>query len=473
MNDPFAVQQASVGAAREGMDAPDLQVRLAQLKAQQGQALTAEENRRLGVRMGLETEAAKQDVSRGLSGNDTVFGPRSTSVYQGLAGTNLDPTLAQARVRSAVLASNPLEQARANARANAFQMGVNLDVNKPADMQQLAQVNIANQRAQALGTTPEQEFSQMQPAAPVQAEMPASTSVAEPTFDPTKPSTGPSRVMGHVRSSFPTVSDPEAADRAELSRQTAGVVMSVGQQGALMQKIRGSRQVVPVESTDHLNGDTYVVNTIQNGRGQVLGFQGEPTLKTAGTQKVSDVEFQKDRDEWVVKGDRSKTATSIANLSTQIDKLKDPHFADIWNRALSVTPDRVAKVFGPEAASVRNAIESEALSSLKGLYGGRVTNTELTASLGRIYDPALSASENASRAGRFLQGIKDAYAAKNAATDYFNLHQTIGGFKGVPSLSELETNAKGTATNSQAAAPSQAVSKYTSKFAAKPKTQSP
>ncbi len=492
MNDPFAEQQASVGAARQGQDAPDLQVRIAQLKAQQGAQLTDEENRRLGVRMGLEAEAAKQDMARGLSGGDTIFGPRSTSVYEGLRGTRMDPVLAQARVLEAQQATNADlfnarvlgeqqrtdpelhrlailgQQQRTDPRLAAAQVTQNEMAASPelrglaeargrlavaglptnlagtargADIQ--ADYDTAVQNARARGIPVSEELARQTTYKPAPVVEPSI--FAPPPVPPTvETTTSRSRVQKNAEDQGIQVTVNPAniekyyANEAHRRLATLGQTVSVGTFAGILAGTKADLAPTPFKRVvpDHLTGDTYEVETLRNAKGETFSV-GQPTLLARNPITAEkDKKFTDDYMAWTTEGGRDQATLSKVALDRVVDRLSSPEFMDKWSRAVSALPagKNLLESLSPEAAAIRESIIQEVLPSVKTLFGGRILKSEFDETIKSIYSPKLPKEENIARIGRFALGLKAATEAKEQAVKYFEDHETLGGFKGAPAL---------------------------------------
>lgn len=461
MNDPFAIQQASVGAAREGMDAPDLQVRIAQLKAQQGQALDPEDLRRLGVRTGLEAEAARQDVSRGLTGDQTVFGPRTTSVYEGLAGTNLDPTLAQARVRSAQISSDPVLAARLAQEAELESIGMPRSIAgtiQGSDI--LANERIARQAALQTGMPIQEARAGQTPYRPAAA---VDTSAFAPVLAPEAPAAAPvegvapkvktmpqTRVSTKVRATIVPTVDPKQFSsyvRNESDREIAnlGRVVSTVTAGRLRSEV--AKNLAPVETEvsniDDLTGHTYVAKVLKNSRGDVFSV-GEPVLvKTNPITEAADKDFVKDYGEWSTTGavTQASDAAMLRKIAQELPKL---------TMASGVIPGLITKfgiqdyVLPSKSTDTAETIRGIAQRGARAILGAAYTQKEGEDFMSRAFNPRLPAEVNAARADRMAAGLEKAAAAKQAKADYFEANGTTAGYRGPTyGLNELEKDVLG------------------------------
>lgn len=443
MNDPFYPIQS-----REGMDAPDLQTREAQLKVQAGMPLRGNELRRIAVRQGLEAEAARQDQERASFGFDPV-NPVRVPVAQGLAGTNLDPVLAGARVQAARLATDPVERAKFEQAQELASFGLQATPGTPEAADALVNAKVRAQAAIQSGL-PLEQVDQARLVGTVPANPPLlSTAVAAPAA-PEAPAvtpapTGPiARVKAAIPKEYePNVTDPNKVVDQEFSRRYAGQRMSIAQLRDAKAAIR--KELEPVRQTrsvvDPLTNDVYDIEVSTDKLGNIYQ-RGEPTFKTAGPMKTRDIEFQKDVNDWVDEGNGAKARLGVNNLLASAADLTSGKFSAASGPMLSLLPEALRVRLFPQASNVQMNIENEALKGMKAIFGSRVTNTDLVQTLARTFDVRLPQEVNAARAVKLAQNIKAAADAKDAAVAYFNTHGTLGGFTGkIPTLDAVVSDA--------------------------------
>lgn len=440
MNDPFAIQQASVGAAREGMDAPDLQVRIAQLKAQQGQALSPEELRRLGTRMGLETEAARQDVSRGLSGDQTIFGPRSTSVYQGLAGSQLDPTLAGARVEAARMASDPTYRALAEDQAALTRAGfgaLRAGTGPASDL--LANEQVAIRTSMATGIPIEEARAGQavyRPSAPVETSVFAPAPAPEAPAAPKVKTTPQTRVSAKMSTKVvPTVDIKQFPSfvKNESDREIAALGRGVSTITAGQMRAKTAAALAPVETevsdVDDLTGHTYVSKVLKNSRGDVFSV-GEPVLAKANPiTEAADKAFTTDYNTWATAG--ATTGAADAKMLRLIAK-------ELPNMTMvsGMLPGFITKlgiqdyVLPPKSVDAADTIKGIAQRGARAILGAAYTQKEGEDFMGRAFKVTMDPKINAERANRMAESIEKAAAAKQARANYFDTHGTLSGYQG-------------------------------------------
>jgi len=461
MNDPFAIQQAAAGTAREGMDAPDLQLRMAQLKLQQRQALTPVETRRLGVRMGLEAEGARRDAELGLSGDQTRFGPRTTSIYEGLAGTELDPALRQARVRSAQVSSDPVLAARLAQEADLESIGMPRSIagtiqasdilaNERIARQAALQTGMPIQEARA-GQTPYSPSAPLESSAFAPVRTPEVTAAAPAEGVTPKIKTTPqTRVSAKLRTTvIPTV-DPKqysAYVKNESDREIAnsGRVVSTITAGQLRAKTAAALAPVETEvaNVDDLTGHTYVSKVLKNARGDVFSV-GEPILaKTNPITEAADKAFVNEYGEWSTTGaiTQASDAAMLRKIAQELPTL---------TMASGVIPGIITKfgiqdyVLPSKSTDTAETIRGIAQRGARAILGAAYTQKEGEDFMSRAFNPRLPAKDNAKRAARMADGLEKAVAAKQAKATYFEANGTTAGYRGPTyGLGELEKDVLG------------------------------
>jgi len=446
MNDPFAIQ------TREGMDAPDLQVRTAQLKLQAGIAPTEKEIRRLAVRQGLESEVARQNEERTAAGFSPVA-PVRVSVNQGLAGTGLDPVLVNARVQAARIASDPVERAKFEQAQELASFGLRATPGTPEAADALVNAKVRASTALNSGLPLEQVdqarlVGSVPTAAPVlaadvaipEAVAPVDAPVLAPIATPTPVvSLSPvERVKAVIPKEYePNATDPTAVVDKEFSRRFAGQRMSVAQlrdaKAQIRKELTPSRQTRSI--TDPLTRDVYDIEVMTDPLGNIYQ-RGEPIFKSAGPNKKIDEEYQKDVTDWTAGGGASQTRANIQRLQSAIDVLKDPSTVLSSGRVAGLLPESVRKVFqSPRTASAQAGIESVAQESLRKILGAQFTEKEGEKFLARVFDVKMPEEENARRATLLVKTLDNMADTKDRAADYFRQHGTIQGFVGPTSFS--------------------------------------
>ena len=466
MNDPFAIQ------SREGMDAPDLQTRTAQLKIQAGIAPTAQELRRLAVRQGLEQDAALTDSQR-----ISPVNPVRVPLVQGLAGTGLDPVLQQARVTQARLASDPVERAKFEQAQELASFGLQATPGTPEAADALVNAKVRASAALQSGLPLEQvdqarlvgsvPAPSAEPVRAAEVVSPVSATPAAPEATP-KVQNPIERVNAAIPKEYePTVSDPNQVVDKEFSRRYAGQRMSVAQLREAKALIR--KELAPVRQTrsilDPLTRDTYEVEVLTDPLGNIYQ-RGEPVFKSAGPNKKIDEEYQKDVTDWTAGGGASQTRANIQRLQSAIDVLKDPSTVLASGRAAGLLPDSVRKFFqSPRTASAQAGVESVAQESLRKILGAQFTEKEGEKFLARVFDVKMPEEENARRAELLVRTLENMAETKDRAAEYFRQHGTIQGFSGPTSfsLSDLDTAVIGS-TPANVAPVQSAKDKYLSQF---------
>lgn len=435
MSDPFApTQQVPASYSKLGysvMDAPDLALRKAQIKVQQGQALTETEIHRLAQRQGLEQEALKQSFRAGAG-----FQGVPVSVNQGLAGTRLDPVLADARVRQAQLALDPVAQAQLAQQAELESYGIRATPGTPEAADALTNAKVRESVALQTGQPVEAvDASLQQVSIPPLLAAPAPTSPAEPpVVDQTAEE--PLTPMDRIRASIPVELNPTGETRDQVAARE--LQRRVGGRTVTLSELRNTRAKVledtlPIKQTrvitDPLTRDVYEVEVETDKFGNIYS-RSEPVFKSAGPGKKVDEEFQKDFNEWTT-GGAAQTKTNIQQLQEAIQILRDPDTVAASGGITSMVPEWArSRLASDRSFSVKARIENVVQQSLRQILGGQFAQKEAEQLLTRAFDLRLSEEENARRAEVVLQTLSQMAAAKDAAAEYYRKHGTIQGFTG-------------------------------------------
>lgn len=448
MNDPFATQQAQRGSSREGMDAPDLQVRIAQLKAQQGQALTPKETRRLAVRMGLETEAARMDLAKGKTGDETIYGPRSTSVYEGLRGSAFDPVLAQARVTQARMASDPAYAAEQSRAGKLAELGFPAELSTvPESADLISNELAARQLALSEGISVQEARAEMAPYKPSElADAKAFAPAERPKPAAPVKTTAQTRVAAKAAIT-PTVNpaDYNSYVKNETDRDIATSGRTVSVRTASRMRAENARALAPqdveVEETDDLTGHTFSRKVAKNARGEVFSV-GEPTLKkTNPITEKADSEFIKDYGDWQTKG-AVTSAQDLKVLRTLATNLPNMRLSSGFVTGLITKAGLRDYVLPTDSADAAEVVRGIAQRGARAVLGSAYTEKEGNEFMNRAFNPALPPAKNAERLTRMADALEKAAKVNLEKAAYFDKHGTTAGFKPY-ALADLEREVLG------------------------------
>jgi len=196
---------------------------------------------------------------------------------------------------------------------------------------------------------------------------------------------------------------------------------------------------------DDLN--SYAV-TMQNGQVteiEPLGAGGDTFnigsggLTLTPGQKELDISFAKDvHIPFVMEGGFASALKGMDQLQVAVDRLNaavagesDADLTGTMVSALSFFGDDVVAALNPEAMDTKQLVEEVVQRNLRLILGAQFTEKEGANLIARAYNPALSEAANADRLTRLLRSMQSGYAARYAATQYFQEYGTLDGYVAV------------------------------------------
>ena len=153
--------------------------------------------------------------------------------------------------------------------------------------------------------------------------------------------------------------------------------------------------------------------------------------------KATDDAFAKDFVQFTT-GGAQDAMKQLAQLQDVVTALKDPN-ASLTGPFVGNIPDAVRKFTNPQAIAMRERVEEVVQRSLRIILGAQFTEKEGERLIARAYNPGLEQSENATRVGRLLTQLDQAYENKVDASQYFQKNGTLQGWSGkLPSMADFD-----------------------------------
>lgn len=406
------------------LDAPDQRLRQIAIKAQQGQALSDAEVRRLATRQGVELDAASQ--ARASVGFGGAGVPVSTVDF--LAGSRLDPRVQQAAAQEAVLASNPtLQQARLQQASDVLhpldaqlrQIGVNSTGMTDAQKSDaLANYSLADRISQQTGKTRDQVLSEL--TTPVSIQVPNTPAVAQ--SEDSRPDTElthderVSRYAPKVNSSYEDAVAKEALRRF-------GPITSLFRYSQLRSEM--SPEVKEVEFSDPLSGAVYKQRVLQDPRGNIYQTLDKPSYKSGGDR----AEAEKQISEWT--SSLPRVTTDITRLDNAMGLLKQGGVSGPVVGTIDKIPfvgPLVSQVTAPNMRQVESEVLTVGQNMIKQVFGSNPAEKEAQRLLDRLFDKTQPEKENLRRAAVFRDMIVAGAKLNEQKAQYFARTHTLQGF---------------------------------------------
>lgn len=171
------------------------------------------------------------------------------------------------------------------------------------------------------------------------------------------------------------------------------------------------------------------------------GSEG-PSANTKG-QEALDKEFAKEYVAWNARGGFADVQKQLGQLE-EVKNSLESGADNLTGPVVGNTPDIVSSLFNPKAISTRENVEEVVQRNLRLVLGAQFTEKEGERLIKRAYNPQLSEQENARRVGRLIDQIKAAAMARQSASEYFEQHQTLAGWKGrLPTLGDFSFEDEG------------------------------
>lgn len=442
MADPFSnLSQQGVSTFGYGvLDAPDQRLREIALKAQDDQALTPAERRRLAQRQGVELQTAR--VARAATGFGGAGVPVSTVDY--LAGTDLDPRMRQAAALAATRALDfepvlrDVQLARAQQEAEAARFATSPEVLALRDAE--VAVRTAEARAAARSAQP---FS---PGAALDTEL---APAVEPAVQPAPVIARPAPPAQAAQPTTPYDQDRQRLVAAPLlerqraarsqARAAATEMAQSGRPVSMGALAKMEAEAVEAASkiqtqkrkfTDPKTQHVFEYDADVDGLGNVVRLS-EPTISSFNpvTQKL-DTDFAVQNQEWVT-GGRQRAESNIRKLYSALTNLEKTSFEASFQSGgfagLPLIKSAVDVVLDLPKETERQVL-SVAAESLREILGGQFAMKEGQQVLERAYDRYAKEGTNKQFVAALLDTIAETAAEKEAQAAYFRDNGTMAGY---------------------------------------------
>lgn len=458
MNDPFSPApqydpnaSPSVGLGPAVADAPDHAMRMALLKSRVGMPVTNQEISRLATRQSLEEQSARENAAAGDPYRQAIAAQRSMQAYT--VGGPLDTTLAQARVRQAQLATDPVALAKFQQEQELASYGltglVSAGTPEAHDALMTAKVEADTALRSGLPLSQVRRQSMVGTVPVAEVAVPAAAPAAAPVVvaAPAAPVDAAGRIEAAAVQFNPNVDDPKAVLTAEMRRRHGGRSYSLSQYSALEADLR--KELTPKRGTrtvvDPLTQNVHEVEVMEDSLGNIYQ-RGKPFFKSAGPNKKIDDEFQKDNVEWISGDGAATAAVNLKRLREGAAILNDPSTVGASGRLVGFVSDKAKKLFlSNRTASAEASIASATVEALRRILGSQFTENEGKRILALTFDPMVDETENARRANALADSLENAGKIKNAAAAYFKQHGTIQGFERPPLIIDVGVKPAGAA----------------------------
>ncbi len=147
-------------------------------------------------------------------------------------------------------------------------------------------------------------------------------------------------------------------------------------------------------------------------------------------QEARDREAAKDFSAFIEGGGLADVEKNLEQLDEAIKDLEKDGNDNISGPVVGSIPKFAQDRANPKATAVQEAIEEVVQRNLRLILGAAFTEKEGELVIARAYNRALSEKENAKRARRIYDQIREAANAKVAALEHFNTYGTMAGFTG-------------------------------------------
>jgi|LGOV01.1.fsa_nt_gb hypothetical protein len=218
---------------------------------------------------------------------------------------------------------------------------------------------------------------------------------------------------------------PEAPKPETFGQPVQGVGTE-GKPGFFRAGSRGTVQ--PIEGYTPMPKRGMVIETGPDGvtRVRTNAEQGQPQSKG---RTAADKEFAKVYVDYKAAGGFADAGKQLGQLK-QVAKALASGEGALTGPVIGSTPDSVLKFVNPEAISTREKVEEVVQRNLRLVLGAQFTEKEGERLIARAYNPNLSEKENSQRVLRLYNQMLSAARAKQSASNYFETHGTLTGWKG-------------------------------------------
>lgn len=148
-------------------------------------------------------------------------------------------------------------------------------------------------------------------------------------------------------------------------------------------------------------------------------------------EEAADKEFAKEYTAFKASGGYADTVKQLGQLAEASRALKgDKGLFGLTGSFVGNFPDQVRAVTNPKAVATKEAVQEVAQRNLRLVLGAQFTEKEGERLIARVYNDRLPPAENAKRVDRLMTQIQRAAQAKQDASNYFETHGTLKGWKG-------------------------------------------
>lgn len=155
---------------------------------------------------------------------------------------------------------------------------------------------------------------------------------------------------------------------------------------------------------------------------------------TPGEKRV-DQTFAKSYEDYVLSGGAADFNKNLEQLRGVQKEMTAKDGANLTGPILGRMPDAITAFTNPKAVDARQRVEEIVQRNLRIVLGAQFTQKEGENLIARAYNPALDEATNAKRLGRLITSMEKMAKAKTAASDYFERHGTMKGFRGTTQFS--------------------------------------
>lgn len=178
-------------------------------------------------------------------------------------------------------------------------------------------------------------------------------------------------------------------------------------------------------------------------------------LQLSEAEKVTDKKFAEDYTDFVLGGGSSSVQKDLGQLNTVIAKLEKGGGTDSF-AGMKFQPSGKGGLISkewrdiilPEGANIQDLVGGVVQKNLRKILGGQFAQMEGAQLVERAYNPRQPPEKNIARLKALMQELQDAAKARIEASQYYEEHGTLKGFKG-----KLYQSAADFAFDADAAAP--------------------
>jgi hypothetical protein len=154
--------------------------------------------------------------------------------------------------------------------------------------------------------------------------------------------------------------------------------------------------------------------------------------KPEGQQSAQRAVDSKFADDYVsfATGGFSETQKQLQQLRAVSEALKNARPGSLTGPRVGVLPRSAMAVVNPDALTALESVEEVGQRNLRLVLGPQFTEKEGERLISRVYNPMLRESDNLKRVERLYTQIEEAAKAKLDASQYFQKHGTLDGWKG-------------------------------------------